>query len=74
MAPPAVESELAVGGVGAATLPEPAVAEPPAEPAAELEAPEPIAAEARPATRETADSAASPGWRGRKSVQARRPT
>ena len=36
------------------------MAEPPAEPAVDLEAPKPIAAEARPAARETAGSAPSP--------------
>ena len=49
-----------VDGVGAAPLPESVVEESPAEPVADLEAPKPIAAEVRPATREAADSAPSP--------------
>jgi translation initiation factor IF-2 len=49
-APPAVEIEPAVS---VETPPEPAVVESPPEPAADLETVEPIAAEARPATRET---------------------
>jgi len=55
--PPAVEPELAVGEV---TLPESAEVAPPAEPAVELETPEPIAAAAPAATREAAGSAPSP--------------
>jgi translation initiation factor IF-2 len=58
--PPAVELEPVVDGVGAAPLPGSVVEEPPAEPVADLEAPKPIAAEARPATREAAGAAPSP--------------
>jgi translation initiation factor IF-2 len=63
VAPPAVELEPAVAELSAETPSEPAVAEPPAEPAVDLEAPKPIAAEARPAARETAGPAPSPAAR-----------
>ncbi|MEE8165006.1 MAG: translation initiation factor IF-2 [Myxococcota bacterium] len=60
VASPAVESESAVG---AETPPKPALEEPSAEPVVDLKAPEPIAAQARPATRETAASAPGPAAR-----------
>ncbi len=63
VAPPAVELEPVVADLGAETLSESAVEESPAEPAADLEASKPIAAEARPATREAAGSAPSPAAR-----------
>ncbi|MFV1977853.1 MAG: translation initiation factor IF-2 [Myxococcota bacterium] len=59
VAPPAVESESAVAWDGAVTLPESVVGEPPAEPAADLETPKPIAAAAPSAARETAGTAPS---------------
>ncbi|MCH7643570.1 MAG: translation initiation factor IF-2 [Myxococcales bacterium] len=62
VASPAVESESAVG---AETPPKPALEEPSAEPVVDLKAPEPIAAQARPATRETAGSAPGPAARER---------
>ncbi len=62
VASPAVESESAVG---AEMPPKPALEEPSAEPVVDLKAPEPIAAQARPATRETADSAPGPAARER---------
>ena len=63
VAPPAVEPESVVAGDGAVTLPESVVGEPPAEPAADLETPKPIAAAAPSAARETAGTAPSPAAR-----------